>query len=81
VSLAKMGALAVAVQETLHAAIQAGGSTLRDFVSGDNQAGYFQMQHLVYDRAGKACHVCGAFIRKIVQGQRSTFFCPTCQAR
>lgn len=81
VSLTSMAALALAVKETLHAAIKAGGSTLRDFVSGNSQSGYFQMQHLVYDRAGKACHVCGTNIRKIAQGQRSTFFCPTCQAR
>ncbi len=81
VSLVKMAALVSAVKETLHAAIKAGGSTLRDFVSGDNQAGYFQMQHLVYDRAGQACRVCRSNIRKIVQGQRSTFFCPMCQSR
>ncbi len=77
----KMDALARAVRETLEAAILAGGSTLRDFVAGDGQGGYFQMHHLVYDRAGCECRLCGATIRRIVQGQRSTFFCPKCQVR
>ena len=81
VSRLRMDALAQAVRETLEAAIRAGGSTLRDFVAGEGRAGYFQTQHLVYDRAGCACRLCGTTIRRIVQGQRSTFFCPTCQVR
>ncbi len=81
INRARLDTLARSVRETLEEAILAGGSTLRDFVSGDGRPGYFQTRHFVYDRAGLACQVCGATIRKIVQGQRSTFFCPTCQRR
>ena len=69
------------VRETLEAAIQAGGSTLRDYVGGDGRAGYFQNEHLVYGRGGAPCVVCGTPIREIRQGQRSTFYCPVCQRR
>ncbi|VVE60702.1 formamidopyrimidine-DNA glycosylase [Pandoraea anapnoica] len=71
--------LAQAVKTVLAAAIEKGGSTLRDFVGSDGQSGYFQQEYFVYDRAGQPCRVCGTTIRQIVQGQRSTFFCPKCQ--
>ncbi|WP_374618764.1 bifunctional DNA-formamidopyrimidine glycosylase/DNA-(apurinic or apyrimidinic site) lyase [Pandoraea sp.] len=71
--------LAQAVKNVLAAAIEKGGSTLRDFVGSDGQRGYFQQEYFVYDRAGQPCRVCGTPIRQIVQGQRSTFFCPHCQ--
>jgi formamidopyrimidine-DNA glycosylase len=71
--------LARAVKDTLRAAIRAGGSSLRDFVSSDGSLGCFQSRTLVYDRAGAACRRCGRPIRRIVQGQRATFFCPGCQ--
>jgi formamidopyrimidine-DNA glycosylase len=71
--------LADAVRVTLAAAIEKGGSTLRDFVGSDGESGYFQLDYFVYDRAGQPCRVCGTPIRQIVQGQRSTYFCPTCQ--
>jgi formamidopyrimidine-DNA glycosylase len=67
------------IKRTLQAAIRAGGSTLRDFVGADGSAGYFQQRYWVYDREGKACRRCGERIRRIVQGQRSTYFCATCQ--
>ena len=67
------------IRETLADAIRAGGSTLRDYVGGDGQAGYFQNQFLVYGRAGKPCARCGAAIRELRQGQRSTFYCARCQ--
>lgn len=73
--------LAAAIHDTLNAAIAAGGSTLRDFVGGDGQPGYFQQQYFVYGRAGEACRVCGRPVQRLVQGQRSTFFCATCQRR
>ncbi|NBU99957.1 MAG: bifunctional DNA-formamidopyrimidine glycosylase/DNA-(apurinic or apyrimidinic site) lyase [Burkholderiaceae bacterium] len=73
--------LAEAVRKVLSKAIKAGGSTLKDFVNADGERGYFMMQTKVYDRAGLACHVCKTPIRQIVQGQRSTYFCPTCQKR
>ena len=81
VSRARYELLAEKVKETLEAAIQAGGSTLRDYVGGDGRAGYFQNEHLVYDRAGEPCYTCGAAIREIKQGQRATFYCAVCQRR
>jgi formamidopyrimidine-DNA glycosylase len=71
--------LRVAVQDVLARAVAKGGSTLRDFSSADGQAGYFQLEAMVYDRAGLPCRVCGTPIKRIVQGQRATFFCPHCQ--
>ena len=56
-----------------------GGTTLRDFVNESGEPGYFKQQLRVYDREGKPCRVCGATIKRIVQSQRSTFFCPRCQ--
>jgi formamidopyrimidine-DNA glycosylase len=73
--------LAAAVRDTLASALRLGGSTLRDFRDAHGMEGRFQAQAQVYGRAGEACRVCGATIRRVVQGQRSTFFCPTCQRR
>ena len=81
VSRARYDLLAEKVRETLEAAIRAGGSTLRDYVGGDGQAGYFQDEHLVYGRAGEACYSCGGAVREVRQGQRATFYCPRCQQR
>ena len=71
--------LALAIRRILAAAIEQGGSTLRDFVGADGQSGYFQQSYFVYDRAGQPCRVCGAAVRQIRQGQRSTFYCVNCQ--
>lgn len=71
--------LAAAVQATLEAALDAGGSTLRDFIHSDGSTGGFQQQHLVYGREDEPCRACGARIRSMRQGQRSTFYCPRCQ--
>lgn len=79
ISLARYERLAVAVRETLAQAIERGGSTLRDFVGSDGASGYFQLECFVYDRAGKPCRQCETPVRQIVQGQRSTFYCPHCQ--
>ncbi|WP_323122980.1 bifunctional DNA-formamidopyrimidine glycosylase/DNA-(apurinic or apyrimidinic site) lyase [Burkholderia alba] len=79
VSLPRYERLAVAVREVLAAAIDKGGSTLRDFVGSNGESGYFQQDYFVYDRAGEPCRVCGTPVRQIVQGQRSTYFCPNCQ--
>ena len=70
-----------AVRETLAAAIAAGGSTLRDFVGGDGQPGYFQQQYCVYGRDEEPCRQCGTPVKRIVSGQRATYFCPRCQRR
>ncbi|WP_414443117.1 bifunctional DNA-formamidopyrimidine glycosylase/DNA-(apurinic or apyrimidinic site) lyase [Burkholderia sp. 22PA0106] len=79
VSLPRYERLAEAVRTTLADAIERGGSTLRDFVGSNGESGYFQLDCFVYDRAGEPCRVCGTPIRQIVQGQRSTYFCPNCQ--
>lgn len=73
--------LAEAVRATLSAAIEAGGSTLRDFVGGDGKPGYFQQQYFVYGREDEPCRVCGTPVRRIVSAQRATYFCPQCQRR
>lgn len=68
-----------AVRDVLARAVEKGGSTLRDFSNADGQQGYFQLEAMVYGRAGEPCRVCGTAIRCIRQGQRATYFCPTCQ--
>jgi formamidopyrimidine-DNA glycosylase len=78
-SLARCERLAAAVRSTLEDALAAGGSSLRDFVQSDGSSGYFQQQYSVYDRAGAPCRVCRTPIRRTVQGQRATYYCPVCQ--
>ena len=79
IGLRRAARLVSCVRETLREAIAAGGSTLRDFVGGDGRKGYFQQSYFVYGREGAPCRVCGAPVRRIVMGQRSSFFCPRCQ--
>jgi formamidopyrimidine-DNA glycosylase len=79
VSLKRLERLVPAIKETLAAAIDAGGSSLRDFIHSDGSSGYFQQQYFVYGRTGAPCHVCGRPIRELRQGQRATFFCVGCQ--
>ena len=71
--------LAVAIREVLAKAVQVGGTTLRDYVGADGNPGYFRQQLFVYERAGEPCRVCGAPVRHAVLGQRSTYWCATCQ--
>lgn len=73
--------LAEAVRLVLLEAVEAGGSTLRDFRDAEGGAGYFQHSFAVYDRAGEPCPTpgCHGTIRRIVQSGRSTFYCPACQ--
>ncbi len=71
--------LVQSIQEVLREAIQQGGSTLRDFIHSDGSSGYFQQHYFVYGRAGEACKRCGAPIKQIKQGQRSSFYCASCQ--
>lgn len=71
--------LAQAIREVLAAAIEQGGSTLKDFISVNGQSGYFQQSYFVYARTGEPCRICNAPVRQIVQGQRSTFYCANCQ--
>ena len=77
-SLARLERLVPAIKAVIAEAIAAGGSTLRDFASPDGELGYFSKQFAVYDRERAACG-CGGTVRRIVQGGRSTFYCPRCQ--
>ncbi len=83
VSRPRLERLAVVVRQVLNDAIAAGGSTLRDFAGADGNAGYFQHRFDVYGREGKPClgEGCTGVVRRIVQGGRSTFYCPGCQKR
>jgi formamidopyrimidine-DNA glycosylase len=68
-----------ALQSVLREAISLGGSSVSDYVDAEGIRGFFQLEHRVYMRTGKPCLVCGAPIRKIIVGGRSTHFCPNCQ--
>lgn len=78
-SRARADRLHAAIRAVLARAVDRGGSTLRDFASATGESGHFQHEAAVYDRAGQPCTRCGAPIRQIRQGQRSTYFCPRCQ--
>ncbi len=69
------------MREVLNDAIAAGGSTLRDFANAEGGQGYFQHRFDVYGREGEPCRGegCDGVVRRIVQGGRSTFYCPRCQ--
>ncbi|MBK1720064.1 bifunctional DNA-formamidopyrimidine glycosylase/DNA-(apurinic or apyrimidinic site) lyase [Thiocystis violacea] len=71
--------LAEVIRSVLNAAIEQGGTTLRDFVREDGQPGYFAQSLRVYGREGEPCQVCGTPIRQRRIGQRSSFYCPRCQ--
>jgi formamidopyrimidine-DNA glycosylase len=77
-SIERLKRLVPAIHDVLAEAIAAGGSTLRDFASPDGELGYFSKSFAVYDREGQECR-CGGKVRRIVQGGRSTFYCPRCQ--
>lgn len=68
-----------AIREVLARAVAKGGSTLKDFSNAQGESGYFQLEAMVYDRAGLPCKVCGSPIRSLRQAQRSTFYCFNCQ--
>ncbi|MBT9292800.1 bifunctional DNA-formamidopyrimidine glycosylase/DNA-(apurinic or apyrimidinic site) lyase [Prosthecodimorpha staleyi] len=73
--------LADAIRDVLGEAIEAGGSSLRDYVNAEGELGYFQHRFAVYDREGEPCPrmECAGVIERVVQSNRSTFFCPVCQ--
>jgi formamidopyrimidine-DNA glycosylase len=77
----RLNRLVDAIQTILADAISAGGSTLNDFASVEGNAGYFSQQFAVYGRAGQACPnpSCERTVRRIVQSNRSSFYCPACQ--
>lgn len=67
------------IRDVLARAVQKGGSTLRDFSNAQGESGYFQLEAMVYGRAGQPCRQCGGGIKALRQGQRATFYCPVCQ--
>jgi formamidopyrimidine-DNA glycosylase len=72
-------ALVIEIKSTLQDALKAGGSSLKDFFGADGNPGYFQQSYFVYGRTGEPCRECGKPIQTIRQGQRSTFYCASCQ--
>jgi formamidopyrimidine-DNA glycosylase len=78
ISRPRLARLVESIKDVLRAAIEAGGSTLRDYARPDGELGYFSKQWRVYGREGETCH-CDAAIRRRVDSGRSTFFCPRCQ--
>jgi formamidopyrimidine-DNA glycosylase len=78
-SRAQSERLAAAIRATLERALDAGGTTLRDFRNGRGEPGYFQLSLSVYGREGKPCLVCRTPIRARRLGQRTAFYCPRCQ--
>jgi len=81
ISLSRVEALSRTIRAVLTEALKSGGSSLKDYVHVDGELGYFQHCFDVYDREGGACRTdqCSGTIRRIVQGARSTFYCPRCQ--
>jgi len=79
IGLNRYEGLVFAIKKTLKLAINAGGSSIRNFVHSDNSPGFFQQQYWVYKRTGQPCRKCKNVIRQIKQGQRSSFYCRSCQ--
>ncbi len=79
IAMSRMQLLAGSIKSVLQLAIEAGGTTLRDFYGGDGEPGYFQQQLEVYARDGEPCRRCKRPIAAVVLGQRSTFYCKRCQ--
>jgi formamidopyrimidine-DNA glycosylase len=75
----EVAAIVAAIKRVLAMAVEVGGTTLRDYVGADGNPGYFRQKLFVYERAGEPCRSCETPIRQRVQGQRSTYWCPTCQ--
>ncbi len=79
VSRARYMRLAQEIKRVLAHAIERGGTTLRDFIGGDGQPGYFQQELFAYGRGGEFCKVCGSTLREVKLGQRASVYCPKCQ--
>ncbi len=79
VAKARFEPLAAAIHQVLEAAIEAGGSTLRDYARPDGELGYFAKDWRVYGRAGADCPACGGVVERLVQSGRSSFWCRGCQ--
>jgi formamidopyrimidine-DNA glycosylase len=79
ISRGRYDALADAIRDVLGRSIEQGGTTLRDYVNSEGAPGYFALDLLAYGREGQACFQCGTSMKQRVIGQRSSFYCPTCQ--
>jgi formamidopyrimidine-DNA glycosylase len=79
ITRAEAAKLSKAIKDVLEAAIKIGGTTLRDYVNADGAPGYFRQKLFVYERAQQACRVCKSPVKQFTQGQRSTYWCSTCQ--
>lgn len=79
ITKAEAARLVAAVKKVLAHAIKIGGTTLRDYVDPEGSPGYFSQKLFVYERAGSACRVCKSMVKQFTQGQRSTYWCSTCQ--
>jgi formamidopyrimidine-DNA glycosylase len=81
ISAARIASLVPIIRQVLSEAIEAGGSSLRDYRQADGELGYFQHRFRVYDREGQPCPTpgCAGTVARIVQSGRSSFHCPTCQ--
>jgi len=75
----ELAKLVKSIKKVLSAAIKQGGTTLRDYVNTDGAPGYFRQKLFVYERVNQPCRNCKTTILQIAQGQRSTYYCPTCQ--
>jgi formamidopyrimidine-DNA glycosylase len=75
----RVARLHAAIVQVLTRAVEQGGSSLKDFVNAEGRTGYFQLEAAVYGRAGEPCRVCATPIQSMLQGQRTTFYCPKCQ--
>ncbi len=76
---AELTKLRVELKKVLRHAIQLGGSSVSDYVDADGVAGFFQLQHKVYGRAGESCTICDTPLKKITLAGRTTIYCPHCQ--
>jgi formamidopyrimidine-DNA glycosylase len=70
-----------AIREVLREAIEAGGSSISDYVDAEGRKGFFQIHHRVYGRTGEPCVACGTPVKRVIVTQRSSHFCPRCQKR
>jgi len=75
----ELAKLVKSIKKVLSAAIKQGGTTLRDYVNTDGAPGYFRQKLFVYERANQPCRLCKTTILQLTQGQRSSYYCPTCQ--
>jgi formamidopyrimidine-DNA glycosylase len=79
ISLPRYQRLVTAIRDVLAASIEMGGTTLRDFLNENGEPGYFKQTLRVYGREGLPCRSCGTPVKRLVQNNRSTFYCPKCQ--